>query len=650
MVVSEKITIDVYSSHFSLKCNKYGFLENGYNAGEFVKNSLLEKAWDGRYRVWRVVNKYRRYDIKKEKLYLPINILDKFKEDLGGWCYSKGQIGSIETIKHRRSKSDTIDIEIKDIFEDHDDQIEPIAFLSSNKRMKALSLQTGCIDEDSLIDVIMESGNKDRVKISTLYMLFRDCLPYGDEEVLSYSLNNNNEIMENKIIDVVYSGKQDVYEVRLDIPNADATIRVTKKHEVLTQDGYTPVGMLTKDSLIRYVHDDVLGWYKVASIEHIGKKDTFDLIMAFPYNNFVLNKYIVHNSGKTYCAIRAITNIKKRTVIFVSGLLDQWKKEFLDKTNLTEDDIAIIAGSGSLLKLYRKRKEHLPKIIIFSTGTMSKYIERGSKDYKKLPKPKQLFKELGIGLKVIDEVHKLFRANLMIDLHLDVPHNIYLSATYQRTSKDGNRIFNLVFPAKVIFTGGAYKKYVTITSYAYDLEIPNPDRIMTDQGYNQYRLEKILMKQKKLLKSYLQETVIRPLDEKYIKIKRDTGDEKALIIVGTVKLGYYLKKYLNKEYKHYKIGTYFNDDSEEALRSNDIIISTTGSAGEGTDIYGLRTVVLTTSFSAMSLMLQVLGRLRDKVEDTQFCFSYNERLSAQCRHYKKRKQLYSTLGKTYSEK
>ena len=61
-----------------------------------------------------------------------------------------------------------------------------------------------------------------------------------------------------------------------------------KKHTLMHLD-------LHKEKLAYYVHSD-----KIVSIKRIGKVETYDIKMYSPYNNFIANGIVVHNSGKTY--------------------------------------------------------------------------------------------------------------------------------------------------------------------------------------------------------------------------------------------------------------------------------------------------------------------------------------------------------------
>ena len=50
---------------------------------------------------------------------------------------------------------------------------------------------------------------------------------------------------------------------------------------------------------------------RVTSITEVGPRDTYDIQMAAPYNNFVANRFVVHNSGKTQQVLQAAAKCQK---------------------------------------------------------------------------------------------------------------------------------------------------------------------------------------------------------------------------------------------------------------------------------------------------------------------------------------------------
>lgn len=51
---------------------------------------------------------------------------------------------------------------------------------------------------------------------------------------------------------------------------------------------------------------------KIVGIENKGMKETYDIRCFSPYNNYVANNFVVHNSGKTSIALTAVGNVQKQ--------------------------------------------------------------------------------------------------------------------------------------------------------------------------------------------------------------------------------------------------------------------------------------------------------------------------------------------------
>lgn len=47
---------------------------------------------------------------------------------------------------------------------------------------------------------------------------------------------------------------------------------------------------------------------KIISINCIGQRETYDIKCMYPYNNYIANKFVVHNSGKTTLCLQAVAN------------------------------------------------------------------------------------------------------------------------------------------------------------------------------------------------------------------------------------------------------------------------------------------------------------------------------------------------------
>ena len=111
--------------------------------------------------------------------------------------------------------------------------------------------------------------------------------------------------------------------------------------------------------------------------------------------------------GKTFCSIYSIYKLRMPTIIISGNLTEQWIREICKFTEcLFNEDIIRIRGKESIDAVWRKK----PKAAFYvaSTKTIVSYIENGG-DLNKL------LEYLNIKIKIIDEVHLNFRANIQID-------------------------------------------------------------------------------------------------------------------------------------------------------------------------------------------------------------------------------------------
>ena len=56
----------------------------------------------------------------------------------------------------------------------------------------------------------------------------------------------------------------------------------------------------------------VINFDEIKSINSVGVKKTYDIKCAYPYNNYVANKFVVHNSGKTTVCLHVVANVQKQ--------------------------------------------------------------------------------------------------------------------------------------------------------------------------------------------------------------------------------------------------------------------------------------------------------------------------------------------------
>jgi len=352
--------------------------------------------------------------------------------------------------------------------------------------------------------------------------------------------------------------------------------------------------------------------------------------------------------GKTYCTFRVISTLRVATLIVVDGLVEQWIKEFSEKTLIPPDKVYRIQGAESILRLLQMKPNEYPSVYVASLDTLMPYIQAQVSPYKDWI-PYQKFIEMhGIGLKIIDEVHLNFQALVNLDLRSKIMHNRYLSATPERSKSSEGRIFEKIYPPKMFVGGEKYDKYVHLTFYKYQIPVEKPKRFITQHGYNHLKYEMYMVNNRAKCFVFLQ-TVVFPAVHNHFLAKRKP-EQRMLIFASSVMMCEAIRDGLLQEYPHLDVRTFVSGDPLTNLDA-DIIVGTPKSCGTGRDIADLLTVLNTCSINADPTIKQMLGRLRKlKNGDVpEYIDTVNTVLDRQYAHYKNRKQIYKEKALKYEE-
>lgn len=311
--------------------------------------------------------------------------------------------------------------------------------------------------------------------------------------------------------------------------------------------------------------------------------------------------------GKTYCAIASISILRMKTIIIVNdkNIKSQWYESLLKFTNLTEHDIENISGSSGMMKIIEKPdKFKNKKVFLIIHRSVQSFAKKYGWD-----KVKEFFDDTKVGLKIIDEAHKEFRNTIMIDCFSNIKKSIYLTATAGRSEFRENKIFNKVFNGIPKF-GNKFKtdesKYIKISIMKYNSHPSYEDQAncSSRMGFslNKY-MDYCINKGKRMFFN----TLIQILN---ITLKHE---EKTAILVGKIETALEVKKVLEKIY-HIPVGNFtsYIKDHEDKIKEldNKIIVSTSKSLGVGTDVPGLRFLIMCEPYSSEIIASQVSGRLR----------------------------------------
>jgi recombination protein RecA len=161
------------------------------------------------------------------------------------------------------------------------------------------------------------------------------------------SIDDNGHIFHNQIVGVIDSGVQECFRMTTE---CGESIEATSQHKFFTGDKYSRLENLSIGDTI-YVHNNthfkkenlknVAVSATIKSIEFVGERQTYDVQMLSPYNNFVANRFVVHNSGKSTMAILALKDCydyyKGEKLVAYIDVEHRFNKEWAEKLGFVVD-------------------------------------------------------------------------------------------------------------------------------------------------------------------------------------------------------------------------------------------------------------------------------------------------------------------------
>ena len=315
--------------------------------------------------------------------------------------------------------------------------------------------------------------------------------------------------------------------------------------------------------------------------------------------------------GKTFCSIATASFLKIKSIVITHSntLLNQWKDNIKEYTNLTEEDVLFISGSSMLHMILNCKsvKADNAKIFLCTHSTIRSFADTYGWD-----KLNDVFINLGIGIKFIDEAHKNFNNMLMIDFFTNVYKTYYVTATPQRSDWKEDRIYQLSIknvPGIDLFDEDSDPH----TSYVAIKWNSRPNAIQLTECHGSYGLDR---------NKYVDYVIKQPNFYKIMTIVMDMVikcNGRVLMYIGTNEGIIKLYKWISENYPEFlcNVGIYTSAVSKEDKinkeRNKKLLLSTTKSAGEGEDLKGLKmTILVAEPFKSHVLARQTLGRTRDR--------------------------------------
>jgi superfamily II DNA or RNA helicase len=352
--------------------------------------------------------------------------------------------------------------------------------------------------------------------------------------------------------------------------------------------------------------------------------------------------------GKTYCSIHYVFKSMKLPIVLVDqeNLMEQWKKSILHFTSVKEEEIFLISGKDSILKLMKMTKKELSKYKWFIAihRTLNNYLENNYEDIDKL------FNHLGIGVKLYDEAHVEFKNIFLID-SLTNTESIYITATPSRSDPIEDNVYQKIFKDVPMFKldDDVLERYhnVIIAKYNSKPSLDDQAKMKGKYGFDVNKWCSYILQDGKY------EDFANNIIAVYNKINKNR-DKKTALLFHTMEGNGILQEDLKNEFSNIQIGRFDssikNKDKRLKEWEKDLVITTDASFGKAIDVKDLMIVIDTVPFGSKVMTEQMLGRLREIKGKEVFYVSFIDVGFESCRNQlKQRKNIYNKKAKNIYE-
>jgi hypothetical protein len=341
-----------------------------------------------------------------------------------------------------------------------------------------------------------------------------------------------------------------------------------------------------------------------------------------PEHLYLTENYIVtHN---TFCSCTAVCKTQQKTLIIThrDSIRNQWEKTLRTMIGVPQNRIHVFDEAeefASIAMGYYDESLLDYDIYLITHATFRAALKRvGS--FSKMGK---IAERLKIGIKLIDEAHLEFKNTLIVDYVLNIKRNIYMTATFGRSSKEEDAIFRHVFSDAVQYvpldkqrdpnTPNKWVNYVVIELNTHVPEAVYRYRIAGARGMTPATYGKFVIKRDKKATHF--SCCVALLREIY---ERDEH-AKVLVFMPLIDLCTEAAYFFNKlnyddsfpsEISIKTINSKNTKSENEQNKRADVIVTTLGSCGVGTDIPGITDIICCSPYCSKLTAVQVFGRIR----------------------------------------
>ena len=357
-------------------------------------------------------------------------------------------------------------------------------------------------------------------------------------------------------------------------------------------------------------------------------------------------------TGKTFTSCELFNRIDKRFTILLPRYIEKWIKDIQQFIELkdTDNDLFVIQGKDSLIKLMKMDTSEVPRIVIISTRTMTSAITHminGTYDEIYPMKLEDLIKHIKHDQILIDEAHQEFHAIYNILTVLNPKLTIGLSATFDTPDQSQEKFLTDVFPKEKRLNTVKQEKYRKVTSIEYRVGFTKNITVKSyfTKAYSHVTYESSILRNKLLKQRYF-DMILYALETYHIQT--DNVDGRCLIFLETIKMIEEFIDFLREIYPNKSILKYTGKDPLNNILTADISCSTLGSASTAIDVPNLKTVINTVSVKSIIRNTQAFGRLREIENCTpNYVYLWSPDIGSQASHHQLRIKYHKKEAKVW---
>ena len=323
--------------------------------------------------------------------------------------------------------------------------------------------------------------------------------------------------------------------------------------------------------------------------------------------------------GKTFCTGYAIGLFGAKALIIMhrESLRGQWSNSLFTLNGYPDSRVHEITSSEEFELICNNKHNFDYDIYLMTHATFRAGMNR-VKDINLISK---FPRNLGIGVKVIDEAHLEFKDTLLMDFVFNIRRNIYLTATDGRSQRTENTIFKHVFANATFYRKPSTKskhpdKWVEYITIHVDTHVkPNIYRFKVNgfKGMSAVSYGKWVIQYDK------KQTHFKLCRELLREIYSNEPTAKVIVFMPLIELctecAYFLNE-LNYDstFKYdltvKTINSHNSKSENEYNKSADVIVTTIQSLGTGSDIKGVTDIICCSPFVSKIVAQQVFWRIR----------------------------------------